>query len=237
MNNIIELLLFFIGGIVFSYINKRIMLSAINSTKNNKVVKEKFNSTKFKKGLLSLNDKVLWIKDLVSIFNIRKLIIYIFILSIVFGYGWYKGRLNTPVSVDINYSKEMRIDLNKNQYLYKPKNSNRLELRDSNTGKLIKVIKTKDIPELKEKLKPIGFDLEPIFVAGYGIGEKENKPEIGGGISFLRYFKMKLDTFLTNRGIYLGTSYKITDNSGIGVGVGKGYKGDNRVLFYYKWKF
>ena len=102
----------------------------------------------------------------------------------------------------------------------------------------IKNIKAKDFPLLAKQLRPIGFILEPVGVAGYGVGENTGGGfEGGAGISFLKYWSWKLDAFLTNRGVYLGTAYQITDNSGIGLGAGKGFEGDNRVILYYKFKF
>ena len=86
-------------------------------------------------------------------------------------------------------------------------------------------------------MSPVGFQLQPIFVGGIGIGDKGVKEEIGAGVSVLRYWKMQLEAFLTNRGVYAGTSYSVTDNAGIGLAGGMGYKGDQRIIFYGRFNF
>lgn len=196
--------------------------------------KEVFQIKKLKKAIV-LNSSVEWIKDLVSIFNLRKLIIYFVIISCIFGYGYFKGRGNTPIQINLDYNKEFKMKLD-SHYLVKPKYSSNLRIEDKN-GNLVKDIKAKDFPLLANQLRPIGFCLEPIAIVGGSIGEKTKGFEGGAGVSFIKYWKCKLDTFLTNRGIYIGTSYSITENSGAGLGIGKGFIGDNRVILYYKFKF
>jgi len=202
-----------------------------NSTPINK---EKVSSKKFVSGMVSLKDPVGWLKDISSLFNLRKLIIYGIILSCIFAYGWYQGRKNIPIQIGLDYDKEFKMKLD-SHYLLKPKYSQDLKIVDEN-GNLVKSLKVKDFPLLAKKLKPIGFILEPIGVMGLGAGD-EYHFEAGAGVSFIKYWKWKLDTFLTNRGIYLGTSYQITDNSGLGLGIGKGYDASNRIMLYYKWRF
>jgi len=197
---------------------------------------EKFESKKFWKGFLGLCDPVGWSKDIVGILNIRKLIIYTIILISVAVYFYIQGRSTKPVMIDIGCGKEAIIEINEEgDQLYIDK-SGYVWIRNKE-GKVLKQINAKDIQGLKAKLSPIGFQLVPIGIMGAGVGESGAGFEVGGGISFFRYWKMELETFLTNRGIYLGTSYQITDNSGIGLGVGKGYIGDNRIILYYRWRF
>jgi len=195
---------------------------------------EVFQVNKLKKAFI-LNSPVEWIKDLVSIFNLRKIIIYFVIISSIFAYGYFKGRGNTPVQINLDYNKEFKMKLD-GHYLVKPKYSSNLSIVDEK-GNLVKDIKAKDFPLLAKKLRPIGFCLEPIAIVGGSIGETTRGFEGGAGVSFIKYWKWKLDTFLTNRGIYVGTSYSITENSGAGLGVGKGFLGDNRIILYYKFKF
>ena len=182
-----------------------------------------------------MGDGVEWIKSIKEIIDLRKLTIYIIIISSFFAYGYFKGRGNTPIKIDLDYTKEFRMKLD-SHFLVKPKNSDDLRIVDKR-GNVVKNIRAKDFPLLAKKLKPIGFILEPVGIVGSGAGENKSGVEYGAGVSFIKYWKWRLDTFLTNRGIYVGTSYQITDNSGLGLGVGKGYVGDNRVILYYKWKF
>jgi len=198
--------------------------------------KERFDKKKFIRGMFGF-DLVGWAKDIYSLFNVRKLIMYGILISLFYGYGWYKGRMGKPVTFDFQYEKEFYIKLD-GHYLHKPKNSKQLEILDKE-GHKIKDITVSDIPELQRKLKPYGFQLKPIGVLGI-CSTKEF--EGGAGISFLKYWAWRLETFLTNKGIYIGTSYKLDkiklENSSIGVGIGKGFKeGDNRILFYYRWNF
>lgn len=231
------LLLGIIVGIIFSYLRGKILSGVIRNVNTS----EKFNSEKFKAGLVQLNDKVKWARDFVNEFNLRKVIIHLsillFLFSIIAGVFYYKGRMNSPIQINLAYEKEFKMKLD-GDYLHKPKNSQELMVVDDK-GNVIKEIKVKDIPELKKRLKVFDFQLVPIFVAGGGIGDGI-EGELGAGISWLRYFQWRIENFLTQKGIYLGTSYKFKqlENSAIGVAIGKGYKeGDSRVLFYWRWRF
>jgi hypothetical protein len=216
-------------AIIFVYLRGKI-LNKVSDT-----AKEQFDIKKFRAGLFRVRDKVIWVKDFVQIFNVRKIVIYLVVASIIYGVGQYKGRLGKPIQVNLNYEKEFKLKVDGN-YLLKPKNSKQLFIVDEK-GNKIKDVTVGDVKELKKKLKPFGLQFVPIGIMGYGTGLSGYGFEGGGGISFLKYFKWRLETFLTNKGIYLGSSYKITDNSGLGIGGGKGFKGDNRVIIYYRWKF
>ena len=232
MNEILKDILLIVSGLICAYLFTIIKQKITQRTKE--VIGEKFNLGKFASGMTNVVSPVNWAKDVASLFNLRKLIIYGIIIGVIFGYGFYKGRLGKPINVDLGYGKEASIKLD-GSYLHIYKDGS-VYVEDSE-GNKVKQIQVKDIPELQRKLKPYGFILEPIFVAGSGIGESGVSGELGAGVSFIKYFKWKVDTFLTQKAIYLGTSYQITDNSGAGLGMGKGYKGDNRVILYYKWKF
>ncbi len=197
---------------------------------------EPFQWKKFTGGFLNIGSLKDWGKDIVSLFNVRKLTIYILIISVVFGYGWWKGTQGKPIKVDIGYGKEAKIGLEGGQYLHIDK-TGRVYLKDKN-GNILKTIGVKDIEGLKRKLAPIGLQFEPIAIMGAGMGISGFGGEAGVGISWLRYWKWRMDAFITNRGLYpLATSYRLTTNSGIGVGVGMGWEGDTRTIVYYNWKF
>ena len=199
-----------------------------------KSTQESFQWTKFKK-MFYLGNGVEWIKSIKEIIDIRKLTIYLVIIGLIFAYGWYNGVQGKPIKVDIGYGKEAMIKLD-GHFLHIAKDGS-VYVEDKD-GNRLKQISVRDIPSLKRKLAPIGFQLQPIIVAGYGISDfGRSGIEVGAGVSFLRYWKGRLEAFITQRGIYAGTSYKITDNSGIGLGVGKGFKGDNRAIIYFRTKF
>ncbi len=193
-----------------------------------------FEWRKFKDNF-TLGDGRKWGKTLSWWFNSRNWLIIGIIISSIYAYGYFKGRGDTPIKVNLDYTKEFKMRLD-GHYLIKPKNSQNLRIEDLK-GNIVKNLKAKDFPLLAKKLKPIGFVFQPIGIAGLGAGGVDRGFEGGAGVSFIKYWKWKLDTFLTNRGIYVGTSYQITDNSGLGLGAGKGFKGDNRIILYYKWRF
>ena len=218
-------------AIIFTFIKKKI------TDQTKEIIEEKFQLKKFLSGMTNILSPAGWAKDIYSIFNFRKLILYTIIIGILMGYMYFKGQQSKPVHFRINYENEMTIPIPKGtKAFYKPKNSTRAYwIREDGSQEVIIV---KDIPELAKALKPYGFKLEPIVVAGGSLGESGAGFEGGIGLSWLKYFKWNIDSFLTNRGLYpIGTSYQITHNSGAGIGAGIGYKGDKRVILYYKWRF
>ena len=202
--------------------------------------KESFSWEKFKK-IFYLGSLVEWVKSLkeLGILDLRKWVIIGVIIGGVYGYAYFQGRLNAPVQVNMSYDKAWVMNLN-GEEIYKPKFSNDVFIRDSKTKEILKQIKAKDMGLLRKKLQPISFQLKPIFVAGGGVGAEGLSGELGAGISWLRMWQYRIDTFLTQKGIYIGTSYKLKslENSAIGVGIGKGFqKLDNRVIFYWRFNF
>lgn len=241
MKDIIWLLSGIIGTVLFVLIRKAILRKAKqNIFSTHKLIKsEGFNIKKFVRGMIGIFDGEGWGKDLVSLFNIRKIVIYFIILSCIFGYGYWKGQQGKPIKVDIGYGKEAMIQITPDTWLHITKDGS--VYVEDNKGNKLKQVSVKDIQGLKEKLAPYGFELKPIGVIGWGLGESGTSGEAGAGLSIFRYWQMRLDTFLTNKAIYIGTSYKLNKikmpHSSVGIAVGKGFKGDNRVLFYYRWEF
>ncbi len=203
---------------------------------------EKVSGQKFASGMLSFFNPVLWLKDIFSLFNIRKLAIYMIILGVIFTYGWYQGTQGKPVELDLNYKEAVEIQVPKTDLrLYKPANSNKLYWIDKEGNKY--PVTVSDIASLKKKLSPYGIELSPIGVVGAGMGYPDGvNAEFGAGVRFLHYWMFNLETFATNRGIYLGTSYRLDklnlENSSIGVAYGKGWsQGEDRPLLYFSFKF
>lgn len=199
--------------------------------------KEPFSWEKFRK-IFDLGDGVEWIKSIKEIIDLRKLTIYGIVIGAIFAYAYFQGRGDTPIQTNLDYHEEHKMILN-GTYIHKPKYSNDIYLKDTKTNKIIKHMKAKDFPLLAKKLKPVGFILEPVGIVGIGAGTVSGSGmEVGAGISWLKCWKWKIDSFLTTRGIYpLGASYQITNNTGIGLGIGKGWTGDNRVILYGRIKF
>ena len=228
-----DIILTYIAGmltfLIFSWIRSWIIKQTAEG------LKERFSWLKFIVGMLHVFDPVLWAKDFASIFNLRKITIYLTVAFIIMSVGYYKGKTDKPVHLDLK--RDVKIYLDKDQVLHITKDGHMLI--EDEQGKVKKEVRVKDIPELQKKLKPYGLQIEPIFVNGMGYNIQKGKfeAEAGAGISFLKWFRWKLDTFLTNKGAYIGASYRIKEkgNAHIGVGIGKGYKGDDRVIGYIRF--
>ena len=235
IKDLITLFVFFSAGMLMMYLKDKIFNKAKEVVKETASTKEAVDVNKLKK-IFTLTSAVEWIKSIKEILDLRKLIIYLTIVGIIFGYGWWKGKQDRPIVLDLRYGKETVLILNGEQ-LHIDKNGH-VFVEDSKTGKIIKQLSVKDVPGLSRTLAPYGFKLEPFVLGGGGIsGKGEVGLEVGAGVSLIQVWKANLDAFLTNRGVYGGVSYKITDNSGIGLGVGKGWEGDNRAIIYYKFRF
>lgn len=220
-------------GLVFNYVKNKIM------TKVTDRMKEQWDVNKFRAGLFRVRDKVSWAKSFYEDFNIRTILIRLAIISAIvasiYGYGWYKGRLDTPIQIALDYEKEFKLKID-SHYLLKPKQSQNLKIVDKE-GNLVKQIKVEDFPELQKKLKPYGLCLEPYFSTGIAMTEDGVKQDTGVGVNWLRYFKWRMGNWISNNGVWIGVDYKFTDNFGLGGGIGKGYKGDNLVGIRGQWKF
>jgi len=196
---------------------------------------EATNIKKFFQGLLNIFHPTLWLKDIASIFNVRKLIIYGLIIGSVYGYAYVKGNNNTPIKLDTN-GKEVSIILD--DTILHIKKDGTAELLDRKSGKKIKDIKVKDVPQIQSLVKPIGIDIHPFVAMGGGYGMVDGASiEGGGGLQLFKFYKWHFDTWLTNKGVYVGPDYAVTDNFGILAGVGKGFDGDNRIFVGGRWKF
>jgi hypothetical protein len=169
---------------------------------------------------------------------IKTAIILLIIGAGIFGYGYWKGHSGKPVNLVISEEVEFTIPVpNSPLALHKAKHSTELQWINIETGKVIATVKVKDIPELAKKLKPYGFQFKPFVTAGGSLGESKAGFEAGAGIDFFKWFRYNANAFITNLGAYLGLGYQITDNFDIMLGVGKGWKGDNRVGLFGKFKF
>jgi hypothetical protein len=201
---------------------------------------EKFNAKKLFEGMGSLVRGDLWGKSLAQELSLRTWAVRLALLGIVIGvwggYCWYKGKTNKPVQLIINEETEFTIPVpHSDLALYHPKHSTQLQWINTVSGKVIEIVKVKDIPELAKKLRPYGFIIEPVIVGGFGISNAGSGIEGGIGIRYAKYFKWVADVCLTNAGFYpFGVSYKLSDNSAIGLSVGTGFKNGERG-FFERW--
>ncbi|RLG10718.1 hypothetical protein DRN73_07165 [Candidatus Pacearchaeota archaeon] len=200
---------------------------------------EVFEWKRFFSGFFALLDPIKWAKTLVTLFNIRNLIVFGIIFSVVFGYGYWKGQQGKPVKVNLNYSEAVEIKVpHSNLRLYKPKNSNQLYWIDKDGNKTY--VKVEDLPALQKALKPYGIIFKPYFIGGIGTGKK-NGFEGGVGTYFVKYYLWRLGSHITNKGIYLGVGYKLSGlglkNTALNLSYGKGWSGDSRLLFGFTVNF
>lgn len=164
--------------------------------------------------------------------SIRTILLCVAIAGAVYGYGYWRGRVNAPVNLNLE-GKSATIKLN--DHFLNIESDGSMHIQDKN-GKVLKTIKVRDIPELQRALKPFGLVVKPIMVMGAGVG-KDIKYEAGAGLQIFKYYKWYINAFLTNGGAYVGPSYRITDNFDAIAGIGKGYKMDTRVFLGGKFRF
>lgn len=203
--------------------------------------KEVFQGKKFAKGFFSF-DAVAWAKDFVGIFNMRKIMIYLLIAGLIMGYGYWRGRIERPVVINFGKLQKSEWTLQvpaHSKALYHPENSSNLFWVDKYGNKI--AVDYSDVPELRKMLNPYGVMFEPIAVVGVGVGEGGSGVEGGIGANLVRYYRWRLCAFATQKGLYGGITYQLDglnmQNSAVGVAYGKGYKGDDRVMFIFTLRF
>jgi len=212
-------------------------------------VTEPFDIKKFFSGFALFNP-VAWSKRFVSFF--WNVVLYGVIIGAITFYGYTLGNKNQPVNVNLGYGREAIVKINNNEYMHITK-SGEVHLQDKaddTKAKTIRVLTVSDLGNLQSKLSPIGFQFRPVAVTGYGLGIGkdggfDNGIEVGAGVSFFRYWRGSVEAFLTQKGVYVGTSYRLDriylSNASIGVAIGKGYRDfinpDIRVMVYGSIKF
>lgn len=218
-------------------------LANLEKTKEKLLNGDYFQWGKFAK-IFSLFNGVEWAKDFASIFNLRKLIIYAIILVSIFGYGYFKGRSNQPLKINLGEYKDAYIKLHDNNLLHIRKDGT-VCIQDKD-GRILKELKAKDLDKLSKQLAPIGFQLKPIGILGGGVSSfGDMDGEAGIGLRWFKAWKLRADSYLTNKGLYpLGVSYKLDGiglkNSAIGIGVGTSWNRfmqDKRVMAYFSIEF
>ena len=232
MSELIYAVIGIVGGIIVALLFP--IIKGFITGAMTKVVKEKLGvevkNTYTQQSLLAkIKYDLQPIKVLTS--SIKTIILCIAIAGAVYGYGYWRGRVNAPVNLNLE-GKAATIKLN-NHFL-KIESDGSMNVQDKD-GKILKTIKVKDIPELAKALKPFGLVVRPIMVMGAGVGDGI-KYEAGPGLQFFKYYKWYLNAFVTNGGAYVGPSYRITENFDAIGGIGKGWKMDTRVFFGGKFR-
>ena len=197
---------------------------------------EKFNAKKLFEGMGSLVRGDLWGKSLAQELSLRtwavRLALIGIIIGVIYGYGWYQGHCGIRPVLDW-HGKEEWVSLN-DHYMHVKKDGS-MEIVASDKKTILKKLTVKDFENLKKNSRPYGFILEPVIVGGFGISNAGSGIEGGIGIRYAKYFKWVADVCLTNAGFYpFGVSYKLSDNSAIGLSVGTGFKKGERG-FFERW--
>jgi len=190
---------------------------------------ECFDTKKFLKSLVNIINPVLWAKELAWLFNLRKLLLVAVVVAVIFGYGKYQGKKEVSPILDW-HGKEEWVSLNEH-YLH-VKTDGSMEILDSDKKTILKKLTVKDFENLKKNSRPYGFIFEPVLVAGLGASSVDAGIEAGVGARWFKWYKWNTDIAITNKGIYpLGISYRLTDNTAVGLSVGTGFKKGERGLF------
>lgn len=201
---------------------------------------EKFDLKKFARGFNILRPKVLakWLTSIV-----RTILILCIMVGSIYGVGYWRGIRNKPINIELSRGKEVYIKVD-GHYLHITEDA--LVYIEDMDGNRIKQISAKDIKGLQEQLRPYGFQLDPILVGGVGYGLDGIDGEVGIGVNWFRAWKIQVDTFLTQKGIYpIGISYSLKDlrlkNSSTGIAAGTGYSSfsgerDTRIIWYWRTK-
>ncbi len=188
---------------------------------------EKFSVRKFISGF-GLFDLVSWAKALVYTF--RTIIILGIVVGLIFGVGYFRGRKNAPVHVDINDTKLVLVDPNGENHELIIKNGVM-----SFDGRAVKI---GDIPSLR----PFGIELHPKLAAGI---TSAGNPAAGLALEVAHAYNLNLDLLAMIPFIGVGISYDIhfdkvikVDNTSIGLGLGRDLEaGENAAILYMAIEF
>lgn len=188
---------------------------------------ERFSFRKFIQGF-NVFDLVSWAKSFVYLF--RFFIILGLVVGIIFGVGYFKGRKNAPVKVDMADTKIILIDPDGDNHELVIKNgAMKFDGRPVEVG---------DIPSLK----PYGIELRPKAVAGI---TSAGNPTAGAALEFAHFYRFNAEILALYQFLGIGISYDLhldgpikIDNSSLGLGIGRDFdENDTAVLLYYTIKF
>lgn len=211
---------------------------------------EKFSTTKFLNGFFNVLSPKEWSKTILTFFNARTMLVLGVVFSIVYGFGNYQGKKENSVAIGVPINgeyidcKEKECFIRLNEHYMKITQEGDTSIVDADKTTVLKDIKVKDIEGFKVDILPVGLQFKPIAIGGIGMGASGASGEAGLGVSVAKFYNAELDGFLTNQGAYVGVSYRIKKvfknffkNTSLGIAVGKGYNGDNRILGYIRFLF
>jgi len=136
---------------------------------------EKFSLRKFLHGLDPLNP-VAWAKTLIYLF--RFVIITVIVIGLIYGIGYWKGKRNAPVQVDMADTKIIMVGHDNEKHV--------LEIKDGQMKFDGRPVKVGDIPSLK----PYGIELHPKAIVGI---TSSGGPTAGVGLEFAHFYKFNAE--------------------------------------------
>lgn len=189
--------------------------------------RETFSFKKFISGL-DLFDAVGWAKSF--IYTFKSLIIVGLVIGLILGVGYFHGRKNAPVQVDMADTKIIMVGHDNEKHI--------LEIKDGQMKFDGRPVKVGDIPSLK----PYGIELHPKAIAGI---TSSGNPTAGVGLEFAHFYRFNADLLALYQFLGIGISYDLRldgpikiDNSSLGLGIGKDFEsGGNAVILYYGLNF
>ena len=188
---------------------------------------EKFSIHKFLRGLDPLNP-VAWAKTV--IYLLRFLIITAVVGGLVFGFGYWRGKRNAPVKVDMADTLIILKGADGERH--------ELKIKDGTMTFDDRVVKVGDIPSLK----PYGIELHPKAIAGI---VSTGKPTAGVGLEFAHFYRFNAELLALYQFLGIGVSYDLRldgpikiDNSSLGIGIGRDFEeNESAVVIYYGIEF
>jgi len=194
--------------------------------------REPFSIDKFKDGMFSLINKVQWSKDITSIINVRKLIIYLVIVIGFAGYWYWQGKKTKPIQINCPALEGFHADV-----IGKSRDKHSIDIKG---GQML----FDEKPVVNGQLagvKPYGLSFQPELISSYGKFGKS----IGLGAEIIYFYDLNLDVFgSTDKTANIGISYDLKqfsswlNNSSLGVSYGKKIgTGETDYKAYFKLKF
>lgn len=188
---------------------------------------EKFSFRKFVRGL-NLFDLVSWAKAF--IYTFRALLIVGVVLGLIFGVGYWKGKRNAPVQVDMADTLIILEDSEGKRH--------ELRIKDGQMAFDGRPVKVGDIPSLK----PYGIQLHPKLAAGI---TSAGNPAAGIALEIAHAYRLNLDVLAMIPFLGVGISYDIRldnvikiDNTSLGLGIGRDFRdNENSIIAYMAIEF
>lgn len=188
---------------------------------------EKFSLRKFISGLNPFNP-IAWAKTIVYL--VRFLIITGLVVGLIYGVGYWKGKQNAPVQVDMADTLIILTDAEGKTH--------ELRVKDGTMTFDDRTVNVGDIPSLK----PYGIELHPKAIAGI---TSSGTPTAGVGLELAHLYRFNLDLLPLYKFLGIGLSYDLRldgpikiDNTSIGIGVGRDFNhNENAVVLYMGIEF